>query len=245
MRTLNLLLLSVVLIAGYGGCADTASLPEILRGVDCVRTAEQDPLQPADSWDVLIEGYERADSQNPPEPGATVFIGSSSILFWATVADDMAPLPVLNRGFGGSVMTQATGYIDRIVLPYQPRAVVLYEGDNDIAFGLSADCVLEDYDAFVATVHEEQPDVPIYFLAIKPSIARAALWPVIERANALVRARTSTNPKLNYIDVATPIFDASGEIRGDLFVADGLHLNAAGYALWTSVVHPVLLGDLS
>jgi len=168
---------------------DSPATPAILRDVECVRPSQRSPLAEPGVWDAVIASYERADAENPPPPDPIVFVGSSSIAFWSTLAQDMAPLPAINRGFGGSVMAQAVEYVPRIVRPYRPRAVVLYEGDNDIGFGLSADCVLEDFDRFVSAVRTEQSDVPIYVLSIKPSLARAALWSEMERANALIEAR--------------------------------------------------------
>ena len=112
-------------------CSGSANQePSILRDVECVRSGDEIP---ADVWESAIVAYEVVDVEDPPDPGSIVFVGSSSILFWGTLSDDMAPMPVLNRGFGGSVIAHSTHFADRIVLPYQPRAVVMYAGDNDIA----------------------------------------------------------------------------------------------------------------
>jgi lysophospholipase L1-like esterase len=154
-------------------------------------------------------------------------------------------MSALNRGFGGSVLAHATHFADRIVLPYEPSAIVLYAGDNDIAFGgLSPDCVLRDYEAFVAEVRDTAPSVPIYFISIKPSLTRWALWGEMERANTLVEARTTTDPSLHFIDVSEAMLGEDGEPIETLFVEDGLHLSPEGYALWTSIVRPVLIADL-
>ncbi len=245
--TVRLLLrpLLAVAIAWSIGCGDDDSgdVPEILRGITCERPSDR-PAPAKDAWDGTIEAYERSDADNPPHPGAVVFVGSSSIALWGSLTEDLAPLPALNRGFGGSVTSQAVGYVDRIVTPYQPSAVVLYEGDNDIALGISPECVLEDYDAFVAAVREKLPDVPIYFLSIKPSLLREELWEEMQRTNRLVRARTTTDSRLRYIDVATPMFAADGKLRQDIFLGDGLHMNAAGYEIWTSAIRPILVNDL-
>lgn len=224
-------------------CANGAPAePSILRDVECVRDYE--PIAP-DLWEEAIEAYEAADVESPPTTGAVVFVGSSSILFWRTLDQDMAPIPVLNRGFGGSVIAHATHFSDRIVLRYQPRAIVLYAGDNDIAFGgVSPDCVLRDYEDFVAKIREGAPSVPIYFISIKPSIARGDRWGDMQRANALIEARTTTHPSLHFIDVAESMLDEDGEPVESLFVEDGLHLSPAGYALWTSIVRPLLIADL-
>ena len=232
--------LSLVLVLGCSGAA--SSEPSILDEVECVRTGAEIP---PGLWEPAIEAYEAADAQSPPAPGSIVFIGSSSIFLWRTLAADMAPLPVLNRGFGGSVIAHATHFVDRIILPYEPRAVVLYAGDNDIALGgLSPDCTLRDYEAFVAKIRERDLMIPIYFISIKPSVFRENLWGEMRRANALIEARTMTEPSLHFMDVSESMLDEDGRPIESLFVEDGLHLSPAGYELWTSIVRPVLIADL-
>ena len=217
--------------------------PSILRGVECARDYE--PI-PADVWEGSIEAYEAADAENPPDPGSIVFVGSSSIWFWETLANDMAPMPVLNRGFGGSLIAHSTHFADRIVLPYEPSAIVLYAGDNDISFGgVPPECALADFDAFVATIRGARPDVPIYYISIKPSITRWHQWGEMKRANELIQARTTTRPSLHFIDVSEAMLDEEGEpIEALLREDDGLHLSPEGYQLWTSIVRPRLVGDL-
>ena len=179
-----------------------------------------------------------------PDPGSVVFVGSSSILFWDTLAGDMAPISVLNRGFGGSVISHVTHFSDRVVLPYEPSAIVLYAGDNDIAFGLSADCTLRDFEAFVDHVQTEAPGTPIYFISIKPSPSRMDLWDEMERANQLIEARTTTRSTLHFIDVSESMLDEQGQPIEALYLEDGLHMSPAGYELWTSIVKPRLASDL-
>lgn len=191
-------------------------------------------------FEPAIVAFEEADRASPPSPGGIVFVGSSSIRFWRTLDADMAPLTVLNRGFGGAHFSHVLHNASRVVVPYAPRAVVVYVGDNDIAAGKPAESVVDDYRAFVALTRGALPEVEIYFLSIKPSELRWALWPEMSRANVEIEAITQGDPALHYIDVATPLLDAKGEPREDVFVLDGLHLNATGYAAWTEVVAPVL-----
>lgn len=236
--------MAIAALAAISGCGDRAQ-PAPLAGGTCTRPDGWPPPVAAPGfWEATIENYERADTESPPEPGAIVFVGSSSIFFWDTLAADMAPLYVLNRGFGGSVLGQVRDELDRVVIPYRPRSVVLYAGDNDIGFGLSAECVLADLDAVVTDLAAALPGTPIYFLAIKPSLAREALWPEMARANALVRERARQDPRLDFLDVASPMLDDAGRARPELFVDDGLHLSPAGYDLWTSIVRPILRRDL-
>jgi lysophospholipase L1-like esterase len=193
-----------------------------------------------------IAAFEAADRERPPPERPIVFVGSSSIRLWGTLAEDMAPLPVLNRGFGGSQLAHALHFADRVVIRYRPRAVVLYAGDNDLAerTGKSAADVVRDFQAFAARVHGAVPDARIYYLAIKPSRMRWARWPEMAKANADIAALCAGDPRLAFLDVATPMLATGEPPARSLFVFDGLHLSAQGYALWTSVVRPRLLADL-
>jgi lysophospholipase L1-like esterase len=203
--------------------------------------ASQDPAFFEDE----IAAFEAADREQPPPERPIVFVGSSSIRLWGSLAADMAPLPVLNRGFGGSQLAHAVHFADRAVIRYRPRAVVLYAGDNDLDAntGKTAADVARDFEGFVTKVHAAVPDARLYYLAIKPSRMRWARWPEMARANAEIAAFCAGDPRLAFLDVATPML-ASGEPPARaLFVFDGLHLSAEGYALWTSVVKPRLLAD--
>jgi lysophospholipase L1-like esterase len=222
-------------------CGSATGEPSILGDVHCVRDSEV--LAPV-VWESEIEQYEASDAANAPAPGSIVFVGSSSIRSWNTLGADMAPMLVLNRGFGGAVIAHATHFAERVVLPYEPSAVVLYAGDNDIAFGLSADCALRDFEAFVEHIHTEAPGTLIYFISIKPSPSRIQLWPDMERANQLVEARATTRSALHFIDVSEAMFDDQGQPIAELFLEDGLHMTAAGYELWTSIIRPRLSADL-
>jgi lysophospholipase L1-like esterase len=200
-------------------------------------------MQRAEFWESAIEDFEEADRASPPEPGAVLFTGSSSIRLWGSLEEDMAPLRVLNRGFGGSHVDHVSHYAARIVHPYAPSAVVLYAGDNDLAEGTgkTAESVFADFQRFVARVREKVPDAPIYFVSIKPSVLRFERWPVMRDANARIRAFAEATEGVEYVDVATPMLRDSGEPRPELFAIDGLHLSEEGYALWTSVVKPALM----
>jgi lysophospholipase L1-like esterase len=147
---------------------------------------------------------------------------------------------VLNRGFGGSQLRDATWYADEVAIHYQPRQVVLYAGDNDIDAGRPPQQVLADFRAFVARIRRDLSDVPIAWLAIKPSLARIDQLPAQREANALVKAEAARMRDVVFIDVATPMLDADGKPLAELFLADGLHMNDEGYALWRGIVMPYL-----
>lgn len=222
-----------LLVALVIGLVSALSLAWMLRSMT---GAGDDPAFFEDE----IKAFEEADRESPPGPGRILFIGSSSIRFWSSLEDDMAGLPVLNRGFGGAHLSHVIHNTNRIVVPYAPRAIVLYAGDNDIGAGKSVDRVVGDFEAFVRGVRAQLPNVPIHFLPIKPSKLRWKRWPEMAQANRRIEVLTQADPSLHYHDTASVLLGANGEPRGDVFLLDGLHMNAKGYALWTSVVAPAL-----
>ena len=197
----------------------------------------------AQGWEPAIRAFEEQDKAHPPKPGCIVFTGSSSIRFWDTVVSDMKPLDVINRGFGGSQFSDLDEYATRIVVAYHPRAVVAYEGDNDLAEGSSKtqEMVAGDFKKFVQIVHGALPDTWIYILSIKPSILRKKQWPAMKATNKLMEDYAATQQRVQYIDIAKFSFDANGNLPVDLFKADGLHPTAKLYAMWAAAIKPILL----
>ncbi|MFC3653057.1 SGNH/GDSL hydrolase family protein [Dyella humi] len=189
-------------------------------------------------WNAAIEAFEASDRANPPPQGAVLFIGSSSIEHWKSVAADFPEVKVINRGFGGSELGDSTYFADRIIKPYHPRAIVLYAGDNDLYDGHLPKQVRDDFEAFVRKARSVDPGVPIAFIAIKPSMARKALLPKIKQTNELVREYAATQKNVTYIDVFTPMLGADGQPQLKWFIDDGLHMNRTGYALWISIIKP-------
>ncbi|MGH8851479.1 MAG: SGNH/GDSL hydrolase family protein [Casimicrobiaceae bacterium] len=188
-------------------------------------------------WEGSLEAFAAADSRHAPAPEGVLFVGSSSIRLWDALETDFAALPiVIKRGFGGSTLSDCVHYLDRLVIPYRPRTVLVYAGDNDLAEGRTAADVARQFGAFVRGVHKALPATRIAFISIKPSPARAALLPEIRRANALVEQFATAHSGVDYIDVYTPMLAADGRPRAELFKPDALHLNARGYALWKSVI---------
>jgi lysophospholipase L1-like esterase len=189
-----------------------------------------------------IRAFEAADRQKMPPRDAVLFVGSSSIRRWTTLAQDFPGTPVINRGFGGSTISESTLHAPRIIFPYHPRRIVFYAGDNDIAADRSPEQVLADFKAFVGKVRTRLPGVPIDFISIKPSPARWNLAARMKAANALVQVYCREQPRLGYIDVWPPMLAGSGAPRPEIFEADGLHLNAAGYRLWRGIIAPRIAG---
>ena len=202
-------------------------------------TATGQALQsPVNKWEPEIKKFEESDRQKPPPKSAVLFIGSSSIQLWKSLADDFPGIRVINRGFGGSEIADSTFFVDRIVIPYRPKMVVLYAGDNDLAIGRTPQQVFEDYKSFVERVHQKLPTAKIAFISIKPSPARASLLQSMKDANGMIKAYATRARKLIYIDVFTPMLGKDGSPRPELFGPDRLHMNSEGYRLWKLVVAP-------
>ena len=187
-----------------------------------------------------IRAFEETDRHEMPAPGGVLFVGSSSIRMWDGLTSAFPGHHVIQRGFGGSQFTDLLHFADRIVFPYAPRLIVVYEGDNDLESGKSPAQVYGDYREFVGRVRERLPETHVAFIAIKPSIARWGRIDVIREANGLIEAHAATEPLLSFIDIATPMIGEDGRPRPELFIADGLHLSAEGYDLWREAIAPVL-----
>lgn len=175
--------------------------------------------------------------------GPIVFTGSSSIAYWDSLAKDMKPLTVVNSAFGGAQYSDLLDRLDELVIAYRPSAVVVYAGDNDLAPGSpkTPQSVAMDVQQFVTRVQSELPGSWVYVLSIKPSYAHWSSWHKMRDANRLIQKFLRTRERTQYIDVASSMFDASGNLPRDLFISDGLHPTAKCYALWTSIIKPALL----
>lgn len=190
-------------------------------------------------WERDMQRFAAEDQAAPPPKRAVLFVGSSSIRLWETLAQDFPGVPVINRGFGGSEVRDSTWYADRIIVPYRPRMILLYAGDNDIAAGRTPQQVHADFIAFIERVRRDLPRTKIVYIATKPSPSRAHLLEAQRQANALVREEAQRRG-VTYVDVFTPMLDANGQPREDLFVEDRLHMNRAGYELWRDLIAPLL-----
>ena len=190
-------------------------------------------------WEPAIAAFEASDRTSAPPTGEIVFVGSSSIRLW-DVHRSFPDLKIINRGFGGSQLSDAVRYAERIVTPYKPRIVVVYAGDNDIYAGATSEQVAISFEQFVRLVRARVPDVRIVFIGIKPSLQR---WDVIERtrlANHLIRAYAEHDDNVAFVDVDQAMLGWDEKPRPELFVADGLHLTPAGYELWSTLLRPLL-----
>jgi lysophospholipase L1-like esterase len=191
-------------------------------------------------WEKAIQAFEASDKTNPPPRNAILMIGSSSIVKWTNAPAQFPDHRLINRGFGGSHLSDSVAFVERIVVPYQPQLVLLYAGDNDIAAGKKPEQVFAEFKAFVAKVQAALPQTRIAFISIKPSPSRMKLIQSIKTTNRLIRDFIAESPKLIYVDVFNPMLGADDQPHAELFVADQLHLNNAGYKLWAGIVRPVL-----
>jgi len=205
--------------------------------------AAQDQARPktpaADRWEAAIAAFEAEDKKTPPPQDAVLFVGSSSIRLW-DLPKSFPGVAAINRGFGGSQMVDAARYARRIITPYKPRLIVLYEGDNDLNAKKSPEQIAVDFDDLLKTVRAELPETPLLVVGCKPSPAR---WKLVEQQrqlNRLLAERCQKDGRATFLDVETPMLGADGQPRAEMFRTDNLHLNDAGYAVWNALVAPHL-----
>lgn len=213
----------VVLVAAFAGSAHAQAA-----------TAAKVPFEPE------ILAFEAADRASPAPLGGVVLTGSSSFRLWTNVAADFPGVPLLNRGFGGSILPEVVQLTPRIVLKYRPHLVVLYAGDNDINAGRTPTDVLNDYRTFASIVHSALPSSRIAFVSIKPSPSRWALVDRMREANRLVEQEIARDTLATYVDVFTPMIGADGRPRPELFGPDSLHMTRAGYLIWKAKLAPIV-----
>lgn len=203
-------------------------------------------VNPSDSANLVqelqaeVDRFVDADRVAPPAPCQVLFVGSSSIVKWKdSLAADMAPMPVINRGFGSSHIEYVNRWFNQIVAPYRPRVIVFYAGENDIDAGKSAERVVADFDAFMARKTQALGNTPVYFISVKPSKLRFAQFTLQSQVNDAIRDRAGTHADLHFIDVVSPMLE-NGKPK-DIFGPDDLHMTPAGYAIWTRAVRRALL----
>jgi lysophospholipase L1-like esterase len=197
--------------------------------------AAQDPR-----YEKEVAAFEALDRSNPPPKGQILFVGSSTIVDWDPIRY-FPDLKIINRGLWGSALVDTVRLAERIVIPYEPRVVVVYGGDNDIDAGLTSEDVTVQFERFVRTIHAKLPQTRIVFIGIKPSPQR---WLTIDRAratNAMIRDVCSRDDRVAFLDVDGVMLGWDEKPRKELFAPDGLHLSAQGYQLWTTLLRPLLV----
>ncbi len=204
------------------------------------------------TWDPTIfeweiTRFEEQDKINPPPKEAILFAGSSTIRYWKTLKEDMAPLTVINRGFGGSRISDVIHYIPRIIFPHQPSVIVFYAGENDLIrmvrmIPKTPQQVTDDFKNFCQIVYKEFPDILIFFVSIKPPKRRIKFRKEMEKVNELIEEYCNSAKYISFINIV-PILSEEGKIKKGISRWDGIHLNKKGYKLINSVIKPILLKE--
>lgn len=193
-------------------------------------------------WEETMQAFDAQDLASPPPENAIVLTGSSSIARWNDQSiKALAPLTVIPRGFGGSVMEDVLYHLDRVALRYKPRAILIYEGDNDTAFGIAEDKIIGQFQEIVDRIHAQLPETRIYVLSVKPSVLRVDVWDAAQRVSAGYQAIADQDPLVHYVDVANPFLWADGTVMDDIFVSDNLHLNDMGNLIWGAAIRAALM----
>lgn len=224
-----------------GSTAALAQTPSALPAPPPVETSppiEAPAPPPPQPFADEIARFAEQDATAPPQACSFLFVGSSTIRFWRSLDQDMSPYPVINRGFGGSKIEDVDLYFDKVVAPYAPRAIFFYAGENDLSAGETVETVVANFERFMEMKTAKLGDAPVYFISLKPSKLRLAQLPLQTEVNARIKALAETRPDLTYVDVTPAMLDQG--TPKDIYVADGLHMNPDGYALWTGVVRPAL-----
>jgi lysophospholipase L1-like esterase len=190
-------------------------------------------------WEKEITAIEKRLKEHPPAKGGVAFVGSSSIRLW-NLKKSFPDLNAINLGFGGSEMRDSTHFAPRILLPLDPRAIVVYAGDNDIANRRTPEQVRDDFRAFVRTVHEKLPKTKVLYIAVKPSIKRRSQFDTQRQANALVKKVCAGDDRLVFVDIVPLMLGSDGTPKLELFAKDGLHMSPKGYEIWAAAVKKAL-----
>gem|GEM_PF-510993 len=216
----------------------------LLACTTMLRAQDKKPDAPADpfaKWEKSIQAFEQEDAKSPPPKNEIVFVGSSSVRMWKT-EPSFPGFKIINRGFGGSQIVDSVHFIDRLVLKHEPRDVVFYAGDNDIAGGKTAERVFSDFKAFADKLHAALPQARLHFIAIKPSVSRWKMAETQRVANQSIANYAQSTNWISFVDIWEAMLDADGKPRGSLFLKDGLHMSEDGYRIWNAAVLSHLLG---
>lgn len=187
-------------------------------------------------WQARVDSYLARDRVEPPPLGAVVFTGSSSIDFWTTLREDFPGVTTVNRGIDGMRIADLSTFARQLVLPLRPRVVVLYAGENDLAAGGTVEAVVTAFEQARELIFTACPEARLVVLSLKPSLRRRALLPLMRETNTRLSALCDADKRCTFIDVFSPMLDATGEPRAELFDEKGLHMTPAGYRLWTALV---------
>lgn len=188
-----------------------------------------------------IKAFDKRDTEEQVQPGSNLFVGSSSITNWKDVASYFPDSYVINRGFGGSKFEDLLYYADRVIMPYKPAKIFIYEGDNDIAGGIAVEVLIKQAKELREKIAIAFPKVPVVFISAKPSVSRWNLKDKYIEFNKALKKYAKKEKRTAFADVWTPMMDANGEVFKDVFLSDNLHMKANGYEIWQKVLKPMVL----
>jgi lysophospholipase L1-like esterase len=210
--------------------------------VACSTNSKQDIKPVADQpfWND-IQNFKKQDSASFPPKNAILFIGSSSFTKWTDVQDYFPGYTIINRGFGGSTLLDEIRYVNDIVFPYEPKQIVIYCGENDLASSdsVTAMMVVDRFKQLFQMIREKG-EAPIAYVSMKPSPSRRHLFSKMREGNQLIKGFLATQKNAAFIDVHQPMLNETGEPIPEIFLDDSLHMNAKGYAIWKKVIEPYL-----
>ena len=214
--------------------------------VGCNTNSKQDSKPEADQpfWND-IQNFKKQDSISFPPKNAILFIGSSSFTKWTDVQDYFPGYTIINRGFGGSTLLDEIRYVDDIVFPYQPKQIVIYCGENDLASSdsVTAIMVFDRLKELFQIIRNQFTEIPVVYVSMKPSPSRRHLFSKMREGNQLIKDFLATQKNAAFIDVHQPMLNETGEPIPEIFLDDSLHMNPKGYAIWQKEIQPYLLKD--
>ena len=211
--------------------------------VACNTNSNQESKPVADQpfWND-IQNFKKQDSVSFPPKNAILLIGSSSFTKWTDVQDYFPGYTIINRGFGGSTLLDEIRYVNDIVFPYQPKQIIIYCGENDLASSdtVTASMVLDRFKQLFQMMRDKS-EAPIAYISMKPSPSRRHLFPKMREGNQLIKDFLATQKNTAFIDVHQKMLDLTGQPLPEIFLDDSLHMNAKGYAIWKKEIEPYLL----
>lgn len=190
-----------------------------------------------------IQAFQKQDKDSMPPKDAILFVGSSSFTMWKDVQGYFPGYTIINRGFGGSTLLDVINYANAIIIPYQPKQIVIYCGENDLAYddSLYPAQVKERFEQLFNIIREKYKKVPIVYISIKPSPSRQQLMPKFNVANVMIKNFLRKKKYTTFIDVYHAMLEADGTPMKDIFIEDNLHMNAKGYHIWQQLIQPHLI----
>ena len=219
------------------------SIPKIVFIVLCTGCLYEPAFAQTPPFYNDIQRFKARDSSYMPAKNAILFVGSSSFTNWPYVHEYFPGYTIINRGFGGSSLTDLIRYADEIIFPYDPKQIVIYCGENDLAGSdaISADTVFDRFKQLFGMIRTKMPGVAVAFVALKPSPSREKLWPKMQSSNTMIKDYLKAQKNTAFIDVYHGMFNKDGSVMQDIFIEDALHMNPKGYAIWKKIIEPYLL----